>query len=335
MNLIYSSRLVVRKLIPVSLMLSTVLLGACSKLQQSASTAPLQPQAQLYLLGEVHDNPAGHQLRLNHIRQIVQQHQSVVLLMEQFDFEQQARLNEAQQRCREVSCLLDYMAQPVTSQSHTGGVVQASARSNWHWPNYHALLQLALDQRIPIVAANLSREQARKLMRADYAEVFSPAQLQRWQLSLGQQGGVHQELHQAQRDEVMQAHCQQVPAQLADGMAKAQIARDILIAESLLQQTGVAVLVAGNGHVRKDRGVPYWLNFAAPQQAGATVSSQPQAATPAQPGGSRKNWLSVGYLETAPASTSYADQIISIPAIARADPCASLSMPGQSTKEKS
>jgi uncharacterized iron-regulated protein len=43
-------------------------------------------------------------------------------------------------------------------------------------------------------------------------------------------------------------------------MARAQIARDLVLARSLLPylSRGV-VLLTGNGHVRKDTGVPYWL----------------------------------------------------------------------------
>jgi uncharacterized iron-regulated protein len=44
-------------------------------------------------------------------------------------------------------------------------------------------------------------------------------------------------------------------------MARAQIARDIVLASSLRPQLARGVvLLTGNGHVRRDIGVPFWLN---------------------------------------------------------------------------
>jgi uncharacterized iron-regulated protein len=44
-------------------------------------------------------------------------------------------------------------------------------------------------------------------------------------------------------------------------MARAQMARDIVLAHSLRPHLARGVvLLTGNGHVRKDIGVPFWLN---------------------------------------------------------------------------
>ena len=43
-------------------------------------------------------------------------------------------------------------------------------------------------------------------------------------------------------------------------MVQAQVARDLWMAHALRQHAAQgAVLIAGNGHVRRDAGVPYWL----------------------------------------------------------------------------
>ena len=60
--------------------LSLTLIAGCSTLPAySAGEAPL------WLLGEVHDNPAGHQQRFDWLRQQVEQGWRPVIALEQFD----------------------------------------------------------------------------------------------------------------------------------------------------------------------------------------------------------------------------------------------------------
>jgi uncharacterized iron-regulated protein len=88
-------------------------------------------------------------------------------------------------------------------------------------------------------------------------------------------------------------------------MVNAQVARDIWMARLIREQLPRdVVLIAGNGHVRKDVGVPYWLASVAPA-----------------PG-----MRSVGYLEAPEARGRY-DAVVSVAAPQRPDPCASLRQP--------
>ena len=86
-------------------------------------------------------------------------------------------------------------------------------------------------------------------------------------------------------------------------MAKAQIARDVVMAETMraYAATGV-VLIAGNGHVRKDIAVPYWLR---------REGIAPRA---------------VGFLEPQSDAAAF-DEMRRIPASERADPCAGFKAP--------
>ena len=54
-------------------------------------------KADFLLLGEVHDNGAGHALRLHWLQQLVQQ-RKVALVFEQFDLESQSALDQAVQQ---------------------------------------------------------------------------------------------------------------------------------------------------------------------------------------------------------------------------------------------
>ena len=68
-----------------------------------------------------------------------------------------------------------------------------------------------------------------------------------------------------------ESHCGKLPPRSLAGMVDAQRARDAVMAHALaVQREHGAVLIAGNGHVRRDFGVPYHLERLAP---GASVAS--------------------------------------------------------------
>lgn len=74
---------------------------------------------------------------------------------------------------------------------------------------------------------------------------------------------------QAMREaEQMEAHCNAMPAEMMAGMVEAQRLRDAALARAVLAAYettgGPVVLITGNGHARKDRGVPYMLAHVRP-----------------------------------------------------------------------
>jgi len=82
------------------------------------------------------------------------------------------------------------------------------------------------------------------------------------------------------------------------GMLSAQAARDAVMAQTLRPYASRgAVLIAGNGHVRRDIGVPRWL-----WDAG------------------NNSVLSVGYIETDSPATGF-DAVVRVPPRQRDDPC--------------
>jgi uncharacterized iron-regulated protein len=83
-------------------------------------------------------------------------------------------------------------------------------------------------------------------------------------------------------------------------MVRAQAARDVMFAKLMVQYAaGGAVLIAGNGHVRRDLGVYQWLP--------ADVASRVKIA---------------GYVEPAGANTVLFDIMRVVNEHKRADPCA-------------
>jgi uncharacterized iron-regulated protein len=183
--------------------------------------------SRVVLLGEVHDNAAQHALRAQALRAILQSGGRPAIAFEQFDASAQAPIDQARRdRPRDV----DYL------------VAQARGAAGWNWAMYKPFIALALEYDLPIVAANLARADAMQLATSA-APSDAPAELVR-----------------AQEEVAKTGHCNLLPPEAVPGIARAQIARDRALAQSIAPhaERGV-VLLTGNGHARKDIGVPRWL----------------------------------------------------------------------------
>ncbi|SDG28617.1 MULTISPECIES: ChaN family lipoprotein [unclassified Duganella] len=225
----------------------TLLAGCASSGKQAALPAadllgPANPQ--VLLLGEVHDNAQGHKLRYELLRQRVEAGWRPVIVMEQFDRENQDVLDKAQKSCLDAQC-----------------VIQVAGGARWDWQLYYPVLQLALTYHLPLVAGNLSRADASRVVRDGVKSSFDPQSVKDYQLDQP----LPEAVRSAQQNEIVAGHCNMLPEMMVGGMVDAQVARDIWMAKIVRdQQPKDVVLIAGNGHVRKDIGVGYWLNRVTP-----------------------------------------------------------------------
>lgn len=241
------------------------------------------------LLGEVHDNQMQQQLRLEILQRAIRAGWRPAIAMEQFDRERQADIDRARAtRPLDADYLIEQAGGDPGKQS--GG---------WNWDYYRPYVALALDYQLPLLAANLSRGDAEKIVHQGYGAVFDAATIRDLQLDRASTG-----LLSAQEQEVEQGHCHALPNDLLPAMARAQMARDALMAAVLRAHAAHGVvLLSGDGHVRRDLGVPRWL----------AASSLPRV-------------LSVGFLEqgvTDPPVDAF-DAVIVTKAAPRPDPCAAL-----------
>jgi uncharacterized iron-regulated protein len=197
----------------------------------------------IVLLGEVHDNVAQHDLRAQALRALLERGARPALAFEQFDRDRQAALDEARRDER------GGMAARVAR------LIDAAGERGWYWDFYRPYLAMALEYDLPIVAANLSRAQAMRVAQEGAGAVFDAGQ--RAALGLDHPAA---ELQRAQEQEINEGHCGRLPADALAPMAAAQIARDAVLAQSLepYRERGV-VLFTGNGHARRDIGVPAHL----------------------------------------------------------------------------
>jgi len=212
-------------------------LAALLLITAAASASP----ARVLMLGEVHDNAAGHAARLELLRARVDEGLRPTLVMEQFDREQQPLLDAAIKACKDADCL-----------------IAKAGLADWDWPLYRPLIQFALDRQLTMIAANVSRADGAKAMRGGIDAVLDAATRTRFRLDAPLPADIEAE----QLSSVMQGHCNLLPEATARKMIGAQLARDVWMAKLLadaVAQGGAVVLIAGNGHVRRDVGVIRWL----------------------------------------------------------------------------
>ncbi|HEY4213654.1 MAG TPA: ChaN family lipoprotein [Steroidobacteraceae bacterium] len=247
----------------------------------------------IVLLGEVHDNATVHRLRLGVLTRAVARGWRPAIAMEQFDREHQPDIERARlQRPADADYLI---AQASPS-------VKGKPGSGWNWQYYRPYVALALEYHLPLLAANLSRSDAAKIVEQGYTSVFQNPQLK----SLGL-GGEPEGLMKSQEHEIDIGHCHKLPEDQWPAMARAQLARDAVMSEVLRDHSSEGVvLLAGDGHVRRDIGVARWFDPA-----------------------TRARAFAVGFVErdTDDPPTSAFDTVVTVDPAARDDPCASLARP--------
>ena len=242
----------------------------------------------IVLLGEVHDDAEQHRLHLALLRRAFAAGWRPAIAMEQLDRERQPEIERARrERPGDVQHVIDL----------------AAPEKDWNWDFYRPFVALALEFDVPLIAANLSRAAAKRIAHDGYTAVFDAATL----AALGLDRPIASDWQAAQEREIDAGHCHALPPASWPAMARVQFARDAVMAAVLREHAprGV-VLLAGNGHVRRDLGVPRWL----------TKAQQGRA-------------FAVGYLEEGdPAAPAAAfDAVVSTPRPKRSDPCAAFARP--------
>lgn len=188
-------------------------------------------RARYRLLGEVHDNPEHHAIRARLVDALGRSGLKPAIAFEQFDAVHDASL-QSLLKTRKV----------ITSED-VARAVQFD-REGWNWEFYRPIVEAALRHRMPLRAANLSRAETMRIAKE------GSTSLPPWPAE-----------REAQlRRIIFEGHCGALPQRAIPNMVAAQRARDAQLAEALRRpaKDGV-VLIAGNGHVRSDIGVPYYL----------------------------------------------------------------------------
>lgn len=204
--------------------------------------------ARFVLLGERHDNPAHHALQARLLRRMIEAGRRPAVGFEMLSTD-------------DATAIVRYLARSPKDASGLGEAVNWK-RSGWpDWRLYEPIAQAALDAGLPIVPTNLSRVATEAIRRNGLAGLSG--QLAR---QLGLELPLAPEVRDAMRRELDDSHCGTMAGEALERMVDIQWARDARMAEALARagQRDGALLIAGAGHVRTDRGVPLHLQRRAP-----------------------------------------------------------------------
>ena len=119
---------------------------------------------------------------------------------------------------------------------------------------------------LSILPGNPDRETTRRIGR-ESIDAIAPEARGRLQLD----APLPSALERALLGHLYLSHCELMPQDALVPMVNVQRHRDAVQADAVLAAGGKAILMAGNGHVRADRGVPWYLARRAPEATIATV----------------------------------------------------------------
>ena len=221
--------------------------------------------ADFVLIGETHDNPIHHRIQKALLAALSANGRRPVLVMEQFDLEQQTTIDSAMSAN--------------TGRVEALKILQQQMAKGWDWPQYQPLIEIAKDRALPLKAANLSRTRLQQVSRLGFVALGDRAAA-RLALESGWSMTQQKQLEQ----EIVDGHCGMLPAKAAAPIANAQRARDAMMADTLLQvrtgtadATAIATAVApavgifGREHVRRDLAIPLYLTARAPHRTTVVI----------------------------------------------------------------
>ncbi|MFU8863638.1 MAG: ChaN family lipoprotein [Rhodobacterales bacterium] len=232
--------------------------------------------APVVIIGEVHDNPAHHAV-------------------------QAALVAHIQPRAIVFEMLTEVQADAVTPQTRADEETLGDAL-DWAdsgWPDFSLYYPIfAAAPAAAIYGAAVPRDAARAAMQAGIAESFGDQAA-----AFGLTTPLPPAEQAAQEDLQQVAHCNAMPPEMLPVMVDLQRLRDAVLARETLRAVdatgGPVVVITGNGHARRDWGVPAYIAAMRPDLEVVSIGQQEDGG--GAPGGF--------------------DILLSSPAVDRPDPC--------------
>jgi uncharacterized iron-regulated protein len=210
---------------------ATACLLGCAAVAQTSHPDPIEIKqllsADAILLGEQHDAPDHQRIHRDVVQALADQHALAALALEM------ASQGQSTER-------LDSNA----SEEQVRAALQWN-NEGWPWVNYGPAVMAAVRAGVPVIGANLPRDRQREVMVNARLDTLLPGPALK-----------------AQQQSVRLGHCELLPESQISPMTRIQIARDIAMAETLLQaaRPGKPVLLlTGSGHADRTLGIPQHL----------------------------------------------------------------------------
>ena len=217
--------------------------------------------AAFVLIGEKHDNVDHHRIQAWLLARLIARGRHPAVAFEMLTRDQEDRL-------------ADYLAAHPRQAAGLGDAV-GWGKSGWpDWATYQPIAQAALDGGAPIVAAGLPPETLRAIAKNGVEALDHEDQV-----FLGPYRALSPRLAARMKQQIIEGHCNMLPASMIDPMLTTQTVKDAAMAAAMVRGghaagpagRNSAVLIAGNGHVRPDLGVPWHLRRMAPRKAVAVI----------------------------------------------------------------
>jgi len=203
-------------------------------------------QADFVLIGEKHDNPDHHRIQAWAIRAMTDAGRPPAVAFEMFTEDQQPAIDA-------------YVARYGPDAEGLGAAVDWDS-SGWpDWSIYQPVAQAGLDGGGAVLAASFPKAALRAIMKQGSAAI-DPERVERLDLETELPAPIIADM----RVDIIESHCNMLPDSMIDPMVNVLRTRDALMARVMIDAVeaggaSAAVLIAGGGHTRTDRGVPWHL----------------------------------------------------------------------------
>lgn len=252
---------------------------------------------QFIMLGETHDNPDHHVIQASIIKTLVNMGRKPNIVMEMVNVDQMRRLSQ-------------FLSFGTPKAEHLG---KALKWKQYGWPDWKIYMPIGeeiLGKDLKIFPGSPSIRMTRTIIKRGFG-VLPDNALEIFQLDKPLEPALKKGL----QEELRVAHCNKLPEKLINPMSNIQRFRDAWMADVMIQAEAKdkpAVLIAGSGHVRTDRGAPWYLRQR--EQADNYVSIQLVEVV-----ADIKSIEEIASLD--PEGKLAADYIWITPAVIRKDPC--------------
>lgn len=194
------------------------------------------------LIGENHDNADHHRIQASLISALVEQGRRPAVVFEMIPSTDQPALDA-------------YLA---GADGKAEGLGEAIGWENRGWPawsTYMPIAEAGMQAGLPFLGGGLERSQIMAMARGGPAGMDDVERKR-----LGLDGEFPDPLREDLLQELKVSHCDLMPKDSLGPMVMVQRARDGSMAQAMLSAgTRGAVLIAGKGHARNDRAVPFVL----------------------------------------------------------------------------
>lgn len=211
-------------------------------------------QSNYILLGETHDNTKHHEDHGWMITKIVANSPQSAIAFEMVNEDQAKTVNNTE--FKNTDELLDTLEQ---------------AKTGWEYKKYYGpVFDAVLKGKLPVHAAEVNRETLMKIVSKGIEHAPKPVQevLEKTKLS--------DETKDSLKKEIEMTHCGMANPEMTKAMMLGQRVRDAAKANVLYEikngPAQTAVLITGSGHIRKDRGAPFYLKALDPDAKMITIA---------------------------------------------------------------